>query len=153
MKKLFLFLVFVVIAAVNFGQVISEFEYDSLSLSDQEMFSNYGNMHEYASQNAKEHDTILMIYKINNVPQSRNMVDDSTGSHPEFETQYMIVYQKDGKNLAYVTTEDPESTASNTGVSISAYMAGPGYRQGDDEFNVKPKKTSTQKSYTISSEW
>lgn len=155
MKKISFLLVFAAIAAVGFSQVtVNELDYNSLSQSDQEMFAEYGNMHEYASQNAKENDSILLIYKINNVPVSRNMITDSVGvEKPEFETQYMIVYQKDGNRLAYVTTEDPQATAIASGISISAYMAGPGYKQGDDEFPEAPINKTTAPNYIISSEW
>lgn len=154
MKTIVALIIAVTVSVFTFGQV-TEMEYDSLDQASQELFDYYGNLHDYGTQNLTQNDSVLAVYKINNIPDSRKTVTDSLGvERPECPTQYMIVYAYQGKKLAYVTIQEPASTASASGVSISTYLSQTGYKQGDGEFghsNTTPANSNS--GHLIHEDW
>jgi hypothetical protein len=153
MKKLIMSFALVAIAAVSFGQTSSTISYDSLDVASQKLFSKYGVANPYGEIIKFEADSIVAIYEITDIKKSRKMVADSVGvKSPEFSTQYMTIYLKDGEMKAFVSLENPTTLAKTAGVSVAAYFQNTGLRQGDDEFGV-PTKPSTQSPYLINPEW
>lgn len=153
MKKLFVFFVFAAIAAVSFGQVaFTEVAFDSLDVASQKLFSQYGVVNPYGETIKVESDSIVAIFKITGIKKSRKMVADTAGvKTPEAPDQFMTIYIKGGKTMAFVSLDDP-TINGNDAATISALMGGTGLKQGDDEFDT-PKKVSTQEPYLIHPDW
>jgi hypothetical protein len=152
MKNLFLSLVVALFATVSFGQ-FQTISYDSLDVTSQKLFSKYGVANPYGEVIKFEADSIVAIYEITNIKKSRKMVEDSAGvKSPEFSTQYMTIYLKNGEIKAFVGLNNPTTLAANAGVSIATYFQNTGDKQGDDEFSA-PTVTTTTQSYKIPSGW
>jgi hypothetical protein len=153
MKKLFLSIIFAAIAAIGFGQVaFTEVAFDSLDVASKKLFSKYGVANPYGNVVKIKADSVTGIYKITGIKKSRKMIADSSGvKTPETPDQYMTIYMKNGKTMAFVSLDDPRVNGSDA-ATIAALMSGTGLKQGDDEFPDAPTTTPAP-SYTISKEW
>ncbi len=103
MKNALIILVAVLMTAFSsFAQGVQEVSYDSLDVASQKLFSKFGVANPYGDVVKIESDSIIAIYKVNDIKKSRKMLTDSTGTHPEFTTQYMVLYVEKGETKAFV---------------------------------------------------
>jgi len=155
MKKLFLSIIFVAIAAISFGQVaFTEIAYDSLDANSKEMFSIWGSKNPFGKNIKPQADSVVAIFYIKGIKKSHEMVMDTVANKkvPTHPNQYMTVYYKNGRPMAAVSLDDPRANGTDQ-ASIIALMSGSGLKQGDDEFPSKTDETTPAPSYTISEEW
>lgn len=153
MKKMLFLGVFMAIAMITVGQVaVTTVSYDSLDVSSKKLFSQYGVANPYGELVKVKIDSIIGVFEITDIPKSRKMVSDSTGTKPEYSTQYMVIYVKDGKNKAFVTIDNPTVNGDSQS-SIAGLLCGTGLRQGDDEFPESPVKENNKKDYLLNNEW
>lgn len=154
MKNLMMIIValFATTMFVNAQVSVVEIAYDSLNNESQKLFSQYGIANPYGKVVKTESDSIIAIFKVTNIPASRKMVKDSAGvSKPEFPTQYMVIYIKDGKKKGFVTTDNPTVNGDDA-ASIAALMSDTGLKQGDDD-DFENSTVTNQTEYGLSEQW
>lgn len=155
MKKLILIAVLAVFtASFSFGQIaFQEVAYDSLSNVDKALFKKYGNAYTYGQKVKVQADSITMIVKVTGIKKSRKMIVDTVTNtkSPEFSEQFMIVYMKGNKTLAFVSSDDPRKWGT-TSCSIAAAMSRSGLTQSDDKGYVPQTKFDGQ-SICITEDW
>lgn len=154
-KHVILIAIFAIFMAMfSFGQItFNEVAYDSLDNASQKLFVKYGNAYEYGKTVKVQIDSIVMIIKVTGIKKSRKMVVDTVTNMkvPEFKDQFIVIYIKDNKKLAFVTPTDPR-TLGQTSCTIAAAMSCSGITQGDDEFDAYQSKFNGQ-NIGIAKDW